>query len=171
MGGALSLEGNQQGQSRQLTLLRLSADLVVGPQRCDGATRVDDDRWTAILGLEIVVTLKNSWDKVIIVYHANFNPDDVDYEAYFTLLRSNARGGVKNLGDEETGMWSVSSDYKCSSEYPHTMFVDTPGKGSHTYCVSARSRRCNHLLQPMPFEVGPDGQIAAVLIERTDQKI
>merc|ERR1711974_532603 len=117
-------EGDQQGHTRQLTLLRLPASLVTGPLRCQGVTRVDEDAWTEILGLKLTVEVKNSWDKVILVYCVNFNPDDVDYETYFTLLSSNSRGGTKNLGDDDVGMWSVSSDYKCSSEYPHTMFVE-----------------------------------------------
>merc|ERR1711963_1249837 len=48
--------------------------------------------------------------------------------------------------------------------YPVAMFTDAPGIGTHTYSVHARTRRCDHLSDATPIGVGPDGQIAAVLL-------
>jgi len=147
---------------RQLALIRLPADAVDGPSRCAGATSVDEDKWTAIAGLSITTTLKNSSDKVLIVYNVNFNPSELNYETYFTLFRSSSSGGSKNMGQDMQGMWSVASSSVGSCEYPVTMFTDTPGAGTYTYTVYARTRRCDHLAEATPVEVGPEGQISAV---------
>jgi len=165
----LSLESDEETFSRQLVLLRLPEDLVVGPCRCEGLTTVEEDRWTEITGLSVAVTVKNSFDKALIVYHTNFNPTGMSYEVYFTLFRTGVNRVSTNMGHEDTGMCSVASSYRQSSEYPHTMFVDAPGAGTHTYSVLARTRRCDTLLEAPPVEIGPDGQIAAVLLERCDQ--
>jgi len=150
---------------RQLALIRLPAGMVVGPSRCLGPAEVTEDVWTEIPGLSITVDVKNAHDKVLVVYNTNFNPSDMSYEAYFTLFRSSESGGSKNLGQEEQGMWSVASSSAGSSEYPVQMFTDAPGAGTYTYTVHARTRRCDAQTEPAAIEVGPDGQIAAVLVE------
>jgi len=150
---------------RQLVLVRLPAGIVVGPSRCLGATSVTEDRWTEISGMSITVNVKNAHDKVLLVHHTNFNPSVLSYEAYFTIFRSSEHGPSKNLGNENQGMWSVASSSVGSSEYPASMFTDLPGAGTYTYTVHARSRRCDALTEPAEIEVGPDGQIAAVLLE------
>lgn len=150
---------------RQLSLIRLPAGMVVGPSRCMGPAEVTEDRWTEIPGLAITVTFKNAFDKVLIVYHANFNPLLMSYEAYFTLFRRSEQGALHNLGHEDQGMWSVASSSIGSSEYPVSMFTDGPGAGTYTYVVYARTRRCDSMTEPTEIQVGPDGQIAAVMLE------
>jgi len=150
---------------RQLSLIRLPGGIVVGPSRCPGPAEVTEDRWTEIPGLSITVNVKSAHDKVLLVWHSNFNPSDMSYEAYFTLFRSSEQSGSKNLGHEDQGMWSVASSSVGSSEYPVSMFTDGPGAGTYTYTVYARTRRCDALTEPSAIEVGPDGQIAAVLLE------
>ncbi|CAE7209346.1 ANK1, partial [Symbiodinium sp. CCMP2456] len=49
-------------------------------------------------------------------------------------------------------------------EYPASMSIDSPGIGTYTYTVHCRTRRCGSLTEPMRVEVGPDGHIAAVLL-------
>jgi len=154
---------------RQLSLIRLPPNIVAGPCRCQGPVQVAEDRWTEIPGLSITVDVKSPHDKVLVVYHTNFNPTLMNYEAYFTLFRTSANGGSKNLGHEDQGMWSVASSSIGSSEYPVTMFTDGPGAGTYTYTVHARTRRCDTLQEPAPIEVGPDGQISAVLLEQRGQ--
>merc|ERR1719401_373872 len=92
------------------------------------------------------------------------NPSDFTYEAYFTVFRTGGQGGSTNLGSEGQGCTSVASSAVSSSEYPTAMLVDAPGAGTYTYTVHARTRRCDHLTEPTEIEVGPDGQIAAVLL-------
>jgi len=150
--------------NRQLTLIRLPGDSVAGPSRCSGPTMVDEDKWTEIAGLSVTTAVQGSGDKVLIVYNVNFNPTELNYETYFTLFRTGASGSPKNLGQSEQGMWSVASSSVGSSEYPVTMFTDSPGAGTYTYSVHARTRRCDHLTEAPPAEVGPDGQISAVLL-------
>jgi len=150
---------------RQLMLIRLPAGIVVGPSRCLGPASVTEDRWTEIPGMSITVSVKNAHDKVLLVHHTNFNPSVLSYEAYFTLFRTTEHGASKNLGNEDQGMWSVASSSVGSSEYPASMFTDAPGAGTFTYSVHARTRRCDALTEAPEIEVGPDGQIAAVLIE------
>lgn len=147
---------------RQLSLIRLPGDSVAGPSRCTGPTTVDENRWTEIAGLTVTTTVKGSSDKVLIVYNVNFNPAELNYEAYFTLFRTSSSGSSTNLGQAEQGMWSVASSSMGSSEYPVTMFTDSPGAGTYTYSVHARTRRCDHLTEASPVEVGPDGQISAI---------
>jgi len=147
---------------RQLALIRLPGGSVVGPARCDGSTLVEEDRWTEILGLSVTVSVQRPSDKVLLVYSANFNPSGFEYEAYFTIHRTGQSGGTENLGREDQGMWSVASSAAGSSEYPVGMFTDAPGVGTHTYRVSARTRRCGGLTQAPEIEVGPDGQLSAV---------
>lgn len=149
---------------RQLALIRLPGDSVVGPCRCVFSSLVDEDRWTEIAGLAVTATVQGPGDKVLIVYNVNFCPSDMNYETYFTLFRTSASGSPKNLGQEAQGMWSVASSSAGSSEYPVSMFTDSPGAGTYTYTVYARTRRCDHLTEALPVEVGPDGQIAAVLL-------
>lgn len=151
-------------QLRQLCLIRLPGNLVSGPNRCEALTTVDEDRWTEIAGLSVSVTTANAHDKVLLVWSTNVNPTDMTYEAYFSVLRSSALGPLKNLGSEEQGMWSVASSAAGSSEYPSCMFVDTPGQGTFTYTVYARTRRCGSCSEATALEVGPDGQISAVLL-------
>lgn len=150
---------------RQLALIRLPAGMVVGPSRCLGPASVTEDRWTEIPGMSITVDVKNTHDKVLLVHHTNFNPTLLSYEAYFTIFRTSAQGGSKNLGHDDQGMWSVASSSVGSSEYPVSMFTDGPGLGTFTYTVHARTRRCDALTEAPEIEVGPDGQIAAVLLE------
>jgi len=150
---------------RQLALIRFPGDIVVGPSRCLGVATITEDKWTEIPGLTVTVTVKNSFDKVLVVYNTNFNPTEMTYEAYFTIFRTSAQGKLKNLGHEDQGMWSVASSSAGSSEYPQTMFTDGPGAGTYTYTVCARTRRCGILLEEPAIEVGPDGQIAAILLE------
>jgi hypothetical protein len=149
---------------RQLALIRLPEAMVAGPSRCSGAATVTEDKWTEIPGLSVTVTVQGSYDKVMVVYNTNFNPADLNYEAYFTVFRTSHQGSSKNLGSEEQGTTSVASSSISSSEYPTAMFVDGPGAGTYTYSVYARTRRCDHLIEPTEIEVGPDGQIAAVLL-------
>lgn len=156
---------------RQLALIRLPADLVFGPSRCPGPTLVEEDKWTEINGLTVTATVDSSRVKVLLVYNVNFNPTGLNYETYFTLFRANSNGSMTNLGQEEQGMWSVASSSVGSSEYPVAMFTDAPGIGTHTYSVHARTRRCDHLAEAPPIEVGPDGQIAAVLLPADGETI
>lgn len=148
---------------RQLALIRLPAQLVFGPARCEGETLVEEDRWTEVKGLSVTATVGQG-DKVLVVYSVNFNPAGLSYEAYFTLFRSSATGSMNNLGSEQQGMCSVASSAAGSSEFPVAMFTDSPGAGSHTYTVCVRTRRCDNLTEPAPVEVGPDGQLSAVLL-------
>mmetsp|Transcript_46739 Transcript_46739/g.139539 ORF Transcript_46739/g.139539 Transcript_46739/m.139539 type:complete len:570 (-) Transcript_46739:137-1846(-) len=150
---------------RQLALIRLPASIVVGPSRCLGAAAVVEDRWTEIPGMAITVDVKSAHDKVLLIHHVNFNPSQLSYEAYFTVFRTSAHGASKNLGNDKQGMWSVASSSVGSSEYPASMFTDCPGAGTFIYTVHARTRRCDALMEPTEIEVGPDGQIAAVLLE------
>jgi hypothetical protein len=149
---------------RQLALIRLPEAMVAGPSRCNGAATVTEDRWTEIPGLSVTITVQGSYDKVMVVYNTNFDPADFHYEAYFTVFRTRQQGSSKNLGSEEQGNSSVASSSVSSSEFPTGMFVDSPGAGTFTYSVYARTRRCDHLTEPTEIEVGPDGQIAAVLL-------
>uniref|UniRef100_A0A7S1WEV7 Ketoreductase (KR) domain-containing protein n=1 Tax=Alexandrium catenella TaxID=2925 RepID=A0A7S1WEV7_ALECA len=149
---------------RQLSLIRLPAGIVVGPSRCNGPAKVTEDRWTEIPGMSITADVKNAHDKVLLNYHTNFNPAELSYEAYFTVFRTGAVGS-KNLGHDDQGMWSVASASVGSSEYPVSLFTDCPGAGTYTYAVYARTRRCDAMTEPTEIEVGPDGQIAAVLLE------
>jgi hypothetical protein len=149
---------------RQLALIRLPEAMVAGPSRCSGAATVTEDRWTEIPGMSVTVTVQGSYDKVMIVYNTNFDPADFNYEAYFTVFRTREQGSAKNLGGEDQGMTSVASSSVSSSEFPTAMFVDGPGAGTYTYSVYARTRRCEQSLEPTEIEVGPDGQIAAVLL-------
>lgn len=151
-------------EPRQLALIRLPESMVVGPYRCLGMTRAHEDRWTEIDGLSAEVSVEHAHDRVLLVWHANFNPTGMQYEAYFTLFRSTSYGPMKNLGSEDQGVWSVASSATGSSEYPSCMFVDTPGPGTFTYTVHVRTRRCGSLMEATPVEVGPDGQIAAVML-------
>eukprot|EP00933_Yihiella_yeosuensis_P046930 TRINITY_DN4254_c0_g5_i1.p1 TRINITY_DN4254_c0_g5~~TRINITY_DN4254_c0_g5_i1.p1 ORF type:complete len:587 (+),score=112.59 TRINITY_DN4254_c0_g5_i1:104-1864(+) len=151
-------------QIRQLSLIRLPGSIVSGPNRCEAITTVDEDKWTEIPGLSVTVTTTNAHDKVLLVWNTNFNPEEFTYEAYFTILRSGAHGPLKNLGGEEQGMSSVASSAAGSSEYPASMFMDAPGLGTFTYTVHARTRRCGNLTEATPVEVGPDGQISAILL-------
>merc|ERR1711972_433656 len=168
---AVTTGGNQKRvchldeDDRQLSLIRLPEGVIVGPSYTPGPAEVTEDKWTEIPGLSITVTLKNAFDKVLVVYSTNFNPGALSYEAYFTLFRSGSKSGSKNLGSEDQGMWSVASSSVGSSEYPVTMFTDSPGAGTHTYSVYARTRRCDDRMEPTPIEVGPDGQISAVMLE------
>jgi len=150
---------------RQLSLIRLPKGVIVGPSYTPGPAEVTEDRWTEIPGLSITVTVKNTFDKVLVVYSSNFNPSVLSYETYFTLFRTGSKSGSKNLGGEDQGMWSVASSSVGSSEFPVSMFTDAPGAGTHTYSVYARTRRCDDRMEPTPIEVGPDGQISAVLLE------
>jgi len=150
---------------RQLALIRLPGGMVAGPSRCEGSTLVEEDKWTEILGLSVTVSVSKASDKVLLVYNANFNPSGLEYEAYFTIHRTSVQGsGTENLGREDQGMWSVASSAAGSSEYPVGMFTDCPGVGTFTYRVSARTRRCGTLTEAPPIEVGPDGQIAAIML-------
>mmetsp|Transcript_71894 Transcript_71894/g.203013 ORF Transcript_71894/g.203013 Transcript_71894/m.203013 type:complete len:568 (+) Transcript_71894:84-1787(+) len=150
---------------RQLALIRLPGDIVFGPSRCSALAIIEEDKWTEIPGLSVTVAVPSAHDKVLIAYNTNFNPTGLSYEAYFTVFRVGPAGGAKNMGDEDQGMWSVASASTGSSEYPVSMFTDMPGVGTHTYIVHARTRRCESLLEPLPVEVGPDGQISAVLLQ------
>lgn len=149
---------------RQLALIRLPGHIVSGPSRCEGQCTVSDDSWTEVPGLSVSITVEKPHSRVMIVWSCNFNPSEFTYEAYFTLFRL-SHGSMENLGGESQGMWSVASSAAGSSEYPVCMFTDSPGAGQHSYVVHARSRRCGQLLQPTPVDVGPDGQISALLIE------
>mmetsp|Transcript_32046 Transcript_32046/g.91956 ORF Transcript_32046/g.91956 Transcript_32046/m.91956 type:complete len:575 (+) Transcript_32046:99-1823(+) len=160
---------NLDDDDRQLALIRLPSSIVAGPNRCQGPTQVSEDRWTEISGLAVTVDVKGNHDKVLVVYNTNFNPTLMSYEAYFTLFRTSATGGSKNMGHDDQGMWSVASSSVGSSEYPVTMFTDGPGAGTFTYTVHARTRRCDSLLEPSPIEVGPDGQISGILLEQKAQ--
>mmetsp|Transcript_38221 Transcript_38221/g.110282 ORF Transcript_38221/g.110282 Transcript_38221/m.110282 type:complete len:585 (-) Transcript_38221:60-1814(-) len=148
---------------RQLALIRLPADLVFGPSRCSSATFVEEDRWTEIEGLSVTASL-SAKDKAMLVFSVNYNPTAMNYESYFTLFRTSSSGSMTNLGQEDQGMWSVASSSSGSSEYPVVMFTDSPGAGEFTYSVHARTRRCDHMNEATAVEVGPDGQIAAVLL-------
>jgi len=156
---------NLDDDDRQLSLIRLPGEIVSGPCRCSGLVTVEEDRWTEVAGLSVTVKVPNAHDKVLINWNTNFNPTGMAYEAYFTVFRSSTTGALKNLGDEEQGMWSVASAATGSSEYPAAMFADVPGAGTHTYCVQARTKRCDNLTEPQPIEVGPDGQMSAVLLQ------
>jgi len=151
-------------EPRQLGLLRLPASAVSGPTRMREAAVVEEDKWTEIPGLSVTITTKSAHDKILLVWNSNFNPAEMSYEAYFTVMRSGNNGPLKNLGGEDQGVWSVSSAAAGSSEYPASMSVDSPGVGTFTYKVHARSRRCGNLQEPCQVEVGPDGQISAVLL-------
>jgi len=155
---------------RQLALIRLPAEVVAGPARCQGVTVVDEDKWTEVAGLTITTTVQNPSDKVMVVYNVNFNPTGMNYESYFTLFRTSSSGAMRNLGGEDQGMWSVASSATASSEYPVGMFTDTPGAGTHTYTVHARTRRCDHLTEAPAVEVGPDGSISAILLSGRSTK-
>mmetsp|Transcript_47171 Transcript_47171/g.100946 ORF Transcript_47171/g.100946 Transcript_47171/m.100946 type:complete len:610 (+) Transcript_47171:80-1909(+) len=146
---------------RQLALIRLPAAAVSGPHRCEGSTLLDEDRWTAISGLQVTATLRSSSEKVLLVYNTNLNPAELEYEVYFTVFRS-SQSGSQNLGQDRQGMWSVASAAVSSTEYPVAMFTDSPGVGTFTYAVHARTRRCGSAREANPIEVGPDGQISAV---------
>lgn len=160
--------GPARGQgpaSRQLALIRLPFASVRGPCRCVGSTLVEEDTWTQVQGLEVSATTQGARDKVLVVSHSNFDPADTSYEVYFTIFRAGGGEGVlTNLGNDSVGLWSVTSQSPFSSEYPHLMHLDTPGAGQHTYSIWARTRRCEHHRDPSPAEVGPDGQIAVVLL-------
>jgi len=149
---------------RQLALIRLPACCVSGPNRVQGSCLIEEDSWTEVSGLSVTTTVSAAHDKVLIVYNTNFNPTGLNYEAYFTLFRRTDQGIMKNLGSDLQGMWSVTSASQGSSEYPVSMFTDVPGVGQHSYSVCVRTRRCDHLTEPTPVEVGPDGQISAVLL-------
>jgi len=149
---------------RQLALIRLPGELVFGPSRCSRATLVDEDRWTEIEGMSVKAVLPSAKEKVLVVYNVNFNPMEMNYETYFTLFRTSSSGSMTNLGQMDQGTWSVASSSAGSSEYPVGMFTDSPGAGEFTYSVHARTRRCDHMPEATPVEVGPDGQIAAVLL-------
>jgi len=149
---------------RQLGLLRLPGGSVSGPFRMKEPVAVDEDRWTEMAGLSATVTTTKAHQKVLLVWSANFNPDELTYEAYFTVMRSSLGGPLKNLGSDEQGLWSVSSAAAGSSEYPASMSFDSPGIGTFTYTVYCRTRRCGSLTEPTRVEVGPDGHMAAVLL-------
>jgi len=149
---------------RQLSLIRLPGKIVTGPSRCLGPATVTEDAWTEIPGLSVTVTVPSAHDKVLIVYNTNFNPTEFKYEAYFTLFRTTAHGGSRNLGHEDAGLQCVASAASASQEYPVGMLTDTPGAGTYTYSVHARTRRCEDQIQPAEIEVGPDGQIATILL-------
>merc|ERR1712137_318319 len=167
---SISLEGHSMFPMRQLSLLRLAADDVVGPFECQGVSTVDEDCWTEVHGLSVTVEVRNQWTKVLIICNTNFDPSKLMYEVYVTLFRRREKGGTVNLGHEDTGIWSAASNYCQSSEFPQIMFIDVPGTGSHSYSVAARTRRCDVLLEPPLVEIGPQGQISAVLLQSTDHK-
>eukprot|EP00440_Ansanella_granifera_P046641 gb/GFBE01050510.1/.p1 GENE.gb/GFBE01050510.1/~~gb/GFBE01050510.1/.p1 ORF type:complete len:578 (+),score=121.44 gb/GFBE01050510.1/:1-1734(+) len=156
---------------RQLCLLKLPGTAVSGPSRMKEAAMVEEDKWTEIPGLSVTVVTKTAHDKVLLVWNTNFNPTEMTYEAYFTVMRSGNQGPLRNLGSEEQGLWSVASSSAGSSEYPTSMSVDTPGAGFFTYTVYCRTRRCGNLKEASSVEVGPDGQISAVLLSgsKSDQ--
>mmetsp|Transcript_11829 Transcript_11829/g.24980 ORF Transcript_11829/g.24980 Transcript_11829/m.24980 type:complete len:561 (-) Transcript_11829:231-1913(-) len=148
---------------RQLALIRLPAGSVAGPCRCEGTAVIEEDKWTEVSGLSVTVSVEGAHDKVLVVFNTNFNPATLNYEAYFTLFRSTDQGVMKNLGSDEQGMQSVTSASVGSSEYPIGMFTDVPGVGKHNYTLCARTRRCGSDTVPTPIEVGPDGQISAIM--------
>lgn len=152
-------------EERQLALIRLPAGLVAGPYRCKGQTVVSRDAWTEVAGLSVTVRTHHAHEKVLIVWSTNFNPEEFNYEAYFTLFRNGPQGPMQNLGSEEQGMWSVASTAAGSSEFPVAMFTDVPGDGTFTYTVHCRTRRCGSMTKATPVEVGPDGQISGILLE------
>ncbi|CAE7663121.1 ANK1 [Symbiodinium sp. CCMP2592] len=149
---------------RQLGLLRLPGSSVSGPYRMKAASVVEEDQWTELPGLSATVTTTKAHQKVLLVWSTNFNPDGLTYESYFTVMRSSLGGPMRNLGSDSQGLWSVSSEAAGSSEYPASMSIDSPGIGTYTYTVHCRTRRCGSLTEPMRVEVGPDGHIAAVLL-------
>eukprot|EP00438_Fugacium_kawagutii_P029413 Skav223394 [mRNA] locus=scaffold2634:527576:536591:- [translate_table: standard] len=71
---------------RQLGLLKLPASAVSGPNRPPTQ-----------------------------VWSTNFNPEEMTYEAYFTVMRSSSSSGPKNLGSDQQGLWSVASSASGSS--------------------------------------------------------
>eukprot|EP00931_Biecheleriopsis_adriatica_P082745 TRINITY_DN5619_c0_g2_i1.p1 TRINITY_DN5619_c0_g2~~TRINITY_DN5619_c0_g2_i1.p1 ORF type:complete len:593 (-),score=98.78 TRINITY_DN5619_c0_g2_i1:52-1782(-) len=152
---------------RQLCLLRLPGSAVVGPNRMKETAIVEEDRWTEIPGLSVTVTTKTAHDKVLLVWSTNFNPTELTYEAYFTVMRSGSHGPLKNLGGEDQGLWSVASSAAGSSEYPASISFDAPGRGTFTYSVHCRTRRCGSLKEALPVEVGPDGHIAAAVLSQS----
>merc|ERR1712039_348851 len=156
---------------RQLALIRLPSDRIVGPCRCLGVATVSEDRWTEIPGLSATVTVAQSHDKLLITAQTNFNPAGMEYEAYFTIFRSSSTGSLQNLGHDSQGMWSVASASTGSSEYPVLMFTDGPGAGTYTYSVYVRSRRCESLQEPQAIEVGPDGQISVLMLSNSGSSL
>lgn len=149
---------------RQLGLLKLPASAVSGPNRMREAAIIEEDRWTEVPGLSVTVTTKKSQEKVLLVWSTNFNPEELSYEAYFTVMRSSSSSGPKNLGSDQQGLWSVASSASGSNEYPASMSLDSPGVGCFTYTVYCRTRRCGNLTEPTRVEVGPDGHISAAVL-------
>ncbi|CAK9113666.1 unnamed protein product [Durusdinium trenchii] len=167
---------------RQLGLLKLPANAVFGPERMQSVAVIEEDQWCEVKGLSVTVTTKKAHEKVLLVWSTNFNPEELTYEAYFTvswsLVFRSSSSGLKNLGGEEQGLWSVASSASGSSEYPASMSslvetddsgdqkfrIDAPGVGTFTYTVYCRSKRCGSLPEPTRVELGPDGHIAAALL-------
>ncbi|CAJ1427930.1 unnamed protein product [Effrenium voratum] len=148
---------------RQLGLLKLPGNAVFGPFRMTDVAVMEEDHWTEVTGLTVTVTTTRAQQKVLLVWGTNFNPAELTYEAYFTVMRQGS-GATKNLGGEDQGLWSVASAATGSSEYPASMSIDSPGVGTFTYTVFCRTRRCGSLVEPTKVELGPDGHISAALL-------
>lgn len=160
-GAANTLEG-----TRQLALIRLPGHIVSGPCRAEGPVQIEEGTWSEIPGLTTSITLRRPRDKVLIVYHADCNPQDYHYEGHFTVFRRGDTGSVKNLGfSDDFGMEMVSSDYRASSECPVGLLCDSPGGlGPWTYYVAARVANVGTSSENPPVVTGYSGTISAVLL-------
>lgn len=154
-----------QGE-RQLMLIRLPGSIVTGPNYVERPVAIDEGRWTEIPGLSAEVVLRKPRDRVLIVYHADCNPQRHHYEAHFTLFRRNENGPATNLGfSEDFGVEMVFSDYAASSEYPVGILCDTPGAlGMWTYYLAARVANMGTSTDNPAVMVGYSGSISAVLL-------
>jgi len=152
---------------RQLALVRLPAGIVVGPNLSQGPVTIDEERWSELPGLEVVVMLQRPRDRVMIIYHTDCCPQDYHYKSHFTVFRrSGTSGKTCNLGfSEDFGLEMVCSDYAASSEFPVGIFCDVPGGvGMHTYSVCARADKTGTSSNSPSVTVGYSGSITAVLL-------
>merc|ERR1719330_648745 len=147
---------------RQLALVRLPSDLVVGPSFAEAPVTIDEARWTEVPGLSVVVTLKRPRDRVMLVYHTDCSPQSHHYEAHFTIFRRGPTGPANNLGfSEDFGIEMVTSDYAASSEYPAGVIYDTPGSiGPHTYHIAARVANMGTSTENPAVVVGHSGTLS-----------
>eukprot|EP00930_Biecheleria_cincta_P010952 TRINITY_DN11336_c0_g1_i1.p1 TRINITY_DN11336_c0_g1~~TRINITY_DN11336_c0_g1_i1.p1 ORF type:complete len:554 (+),score=85.47 TRINITY_DN11336_c0_g1_i1:63-1724(+) len=155
---------------RQLALIRLPGNLVVGPMHVKEPIEIGEERWTEVPGLAVTISLKRPRDRVLLVYHTDCNPHSHFYEAHFTVFRRKEASAApaQNLGfSNDFGLDMVFSDYAASSEYPNSLLCDTPGSlGTWTYYLCARVANMGTSKECPTATVGYSGSISAVLLTR-----
>ncbi|CAJ1373593.1 unnamed protein product [Effrenium voratum] len=162
-GVSLTLTGE-----RQLALVRLPSNLVIGPSRPIEPVEITEGTWTEIPGMCATCTLRRPRNRVLLVYHIDCNPLSFHYEAHFTIFRrkESAVSSDQNLGfSEDFGLDMVFSDYGASSESPVGLLMDTPGsQGPWTYYLAARVANLGTSRENPPVVVGYSGSISAVIL-------